>query len=225
MHRVYPAPTGTNGAVRPVHHRVVSSLAIGKHVYVGHDIGAWAGFPYAHLYPRDLYGVSLIDANIAGVTLAPTITLGADAWRQWHFLFNAVDDLPEALLAGRERILIEWFFANKTANWRAAFSTADIDEYERVYAAPGAMRGMLGYYRAVVENMSQNDTFARTPIEVPVLAIGADGGSAPDMPEKLGPLGTDVRGGSISDCGHYIAEEQPQELSARISAFVSDITA
>ena len=206
-------------------HGLVRALGIGKHVYVGHDIGAWAGFAYAHLYAPDLHGVVLIDANIAGVTLPPTIALGPDGWRSWHFLFNAVADLPEALLAGRERILIEWFFAHKSANWPVAFSAADIDEYERVYAAPGGLRGMLGYYRAVPENMRQNAAFARTPIRIPVLALGADAGSAPDLPEKLKPLCTDMRGGMIAECGHYIPEERPRDLSERISAFVADITA
>lgn len=161
--------------------------------------------------------------SIAGVTLPPAIAIGPDSRRSWHFLSNAVADLPEALLAGRERILIEWFFAHKSANGQAAFTTADNDEYERVYAAPGGRRGMLGYYRAVPQNMDQNKTFARTPIQVPVLALGADAGSAPDLPDKLAPLCTDFRGGTIADSGHYIPAEQPQALSARIAAFVADV--
>jgi pimeloyl-ACP methyl ester carboxylesterase len=205
-------------------HGLLETLGIGKHVYVGHDIGAWVGFAYAHLYPQDLHGVSLIDANIAGVTLPAAITVGPDSWRSWHFLFNAVDDLPEALLAGRERILLEWFFAHKTANWQATFTTADLDEYERVYAAPGRLRGMLGYYRAVQENIRQNAEFARAPITVPVLAIGADVGSAPDLPDKLKPLCTDLRGAMVTASGHYIPEEQPHDLAERLSAFAKDVT-
>lgn len=204
-------------------HGLVEALGIGRHTYVGHDIGAWVGFAYAHLYPADLHGVVLIDANIAGVTLPPSIALGPDNWRSWHFMFNAIPDLPEALLAGRERILIEWFLAHKTANWQATFDTADIDEYERVYAAPGGLRGMLGYYRAVLENMRQNTAFARTPISVPVLAVGADAGSAPDLPDKLRPLCENLRAAMVTDSGHYIPEEQPAVLSEHIAAFVADL--
>jgi hypothetical protein len=65
-------------------------------------------------------------------------------------------DLPEALLERRERVLIEWFFQRKAANPAATFSRADIDEYERVYRAPGGRRRMLAYYRAVAEDMEQN---------------------------------------------------------------------
>ena len=102
-------------------------------------------------------------------------------------------------------------------------STADIDEYERVYAAPGGLRGMLGYYRAVVENMRQNTAFARAPISIPVLALSAESGSAPDLPDKLRPLCTDLRSGMLVGSGHYVPEEQPHALSDLIDAFVTDI--
>src|SRR5881628_3339414 len=128
-------------------HGLLTTLGHDRYVYVGHDIGAWVGYALAHEFPDALRGISLIDGNIPGVTLPDTITLGPDNWRKFHFLFNSVQDLPEALLAGRERIFIEWFFQHKTASIRQAFTSADLDEYERAYSMPGGMRGMLNYYR------------------------------------------------------------------------------
>ncbi|MFL4901673.1 alpha/beta fold hydrolase [Streptomyces sp. MMS24-I2-30] len=196
-----------------------------RYVLVGHDVGAWVGYAYAHQFAADLRGVVLLDGNIPGVTLRPTITLGPDNWRNWHFLFNPIPDLPEALLQGRERILIEWFFSGKTANWRSTFSKADIDEYERVYQAPGGMRGMLGYYRAVLEDIEQNTPLMQRKIDVPILALGGEVGSAPDLYESMQPLGRDVRGGVIARSGHYIPEEEPEALAREISDFVNDLRA
>lgn len=196
-----------------------------RYVLVGHDIGAWVGYAYAHQFAADLRGVVLLDGNIPGVTLRPTITLGPDNWRNWHFLFNPIPDLPEALLQGRERVLIEWFFSRKTANWRSTFSKADIDEYERVYQTPGGLRGMLGYYRAVLEDIEQNTPLMRRKIDVPVLALGGEVGSAPDLYESMRPLGSDVRGGVIAGSGHYIPEEEPEALAREISDFVNDLKA
>jgi len=158
-------------------HRVralLRHLGVGRHVYVGHDVGPWVGFAHAHLHPRDLYGVALLDANIAGVTLPASIELGPDSWRSWHFFFNALEQLPEALLTGRERVLIEWFFAHKALDWRAVFTTSDLDEYESVHSSPPGMSGVLGYYRAVQENARQNTDFSRSLIQVPVLALAGD---------------------------------------------------
>jgi len=110
--------------------------------------------------------VALLDGNIPGVALEPTITLGPDNWRSFHFLYNAVPDLPEALRAGRERMLIEWFLQGKTASVRQTFSQADIDEYERAYRMPGGLRGMLGYYRAVLDDIQIHAELKTRRIEV-----------------------------------------------------------
>lgn len=200
-------------------HSLLSALEHHRYVLVGHDIGSWVAYPYAHEYDEELRGVVLLDGNIPGVTLHPTITLGPENWRTWHFLFNPIADLPEALFQGRERVLIEWFFNRKTANPAATFAREDIDEYERVYASLGGMRGMLGYYRAVFEDIKQNAPLAGLRLSVPVLALGAERGSAPDLYERLVPLCTELRGGVIKECGHYIPEEQPESLARELLAF------
>jgi len=199
---------------------LVAALGHDRHVYVGHDIGAWIGYPYAHRHADQLRGLVLLDGNIPGVTLPPKIGLGH---RSWHFPFHLVDDLPEALLRDRERIYIEWFFRTKTANWLNTWSHADLDEYERVYRNPGGLRGMLGYYRAALIDMEQNASHAKNGIPVPVLALGGDVGDAPDLFERAQELGSDVRGGQIKNSGHYIPEEQPAALVDEIIAFVDTL--
>lgn len=199
---------------------LLKALDVGRHVLVGHDVGSWVSYPYAHAYEKELAGVVFLDANIPGVTLQPTLKIAdPDYWRNWHFLFNMIADLPEALLAGRERILIEWFFNNKTANAMATFDKADIDEYERVYAMLGGMRGMLGYYRAVITDMEQNKALFARRLDVPMLALGGDVGSAPGIFEAMQPLGSDVHGGIIANSGHYIPEEQPEALVRKLVEF------
>jgi pimeloyl-ACP methyl ester carboxylesterase len=204
-------------------HGVLKTLGHEKYVYVGHDIGAWVGYAFAHDFSDSLRGIALIDGNIPGVSLKSTIELGPDNWRSFHFLFNAIRDLPEALLADRERILIEWFFQGKTASARQTFSQADIDEYERVYRMPGGLRGMLGYYRAVLHDIQIHTELKTRPIEIPVLALTADFGSAPDLHERLQPLARDLRGGLIADSGHYIPEEQPEALADQLREFIASL--
>ncbi|WMD22387.1 alpha/beta hydrolase [Achromobacter seleniivolatilans] len=198
------------------------TLGLTRYALAGHDIGAWVGYPYAARYPGEVERLVLLDANIPGVTLKPSIELGPDNWKSWHFLFNSVPDLPEALLAGRERILIEWFFSRKTANKPGVFSRADIDEYERVYQTLGGLRGMLGYYRAANEDAAQNRELRDKPLTLPVLALGGDQGSAPDLHQALKPLALNLQGGVLQDCGHYLPEEQPRELARRMLAFLTE---
>ena len=154
-------------------------LGLTRYALAGHDIGAWIAYPYAARHADEVERVVLLDANIPGVTLKPAIELGPDNWKSWHFLFNSVPDLPEALLQGRERILIEWFFSRKTANKPGVFSAADIDEYERVYQTLGGLRGMLGYYRAAHQDALQNRELRDAPLTVPVLALAETGAARP----------------------------------------------
>lgn len=204
-------------------HDLLKTIGVQRHFFVGHDIGSWVAYPYAHQYSANLDGVAFIDGNIPGVTLAPEVSVTAPSnWKSWHFLFNAVEDLPEALIAGRERVLIEWFFNKKSANSAAAFEPSDIDEYVKSYSSLGGLRGMLGYYRAVEEDIQQNEKFLANKITIPALALGGDVGSAPTIHHAMMPLCENLRGGRIGACGHYIPEEQPEKLAAELLRFFED---
>ncbi|WP_431264985.1 alpha/beta fold hydrolase [Roseateles chitinivorans] len=195
---------------------LLDTLGLDRVALVGHDIGAWMAYPFAARHPEAVTHLALLDANIPGVTLAERFELGPDNWKRWHFLFNTVPDLPEALLKDRERVLIEWFFARKTANAPAVFDRADIDEYERVYRQPGGLRGMLGYYRAAIADAAANRALADTPMRMPVLALGGDVGSAPDLFDAMRGRAERLQGGVLSDCGHYLPEEQPDVVTEHL---------
>lgn len=204
-------------------HELVITLGLKKILYVGHDVGSWVGFTYAHLFPDDLLGIALIDANIPGVTLQKQIPLDTESWRSWHFLFNAIPDLPEELLKDKERVLLEWFFSNKAHNWRNAFTEEDIDEYVREYRQLGVMRGMLGYYRAVLDDFKINEPLCEKKIVVPILTINGEFGSSQDIFEKLKTLGKTVTGKVVNGSGHYIPEEKPEELAVQLLEFIKGL--
>ncbi|MDN6968250.1 alpha/beta hydrolase [Oenococcus sp. UCMA 17063] len=202
---------------------LLSKLNIGKCIYVGHDVGSWVGFAFAHLFTKNLFGVALIDGNIPNVTLPNAIPLDSESWRSWHFLFNALPDLPETLLKGNERELLEWFFSNKAANWKESFSKEDVDEYEKNYTMPGVMRGMLGYYRAVLEDIKIHKKFIEQKIKIPILAVSGELGSSRDLADKLTPFCEKLHGETIPKSGHYVPEEEPQALCKCLSTFIDNI--
>jgi pimeloyl-ACP methyl ester carboxylesterase len=118
---------------------------------VGHDVGTWIGYAYAADWPSDVRRLALFDAGLPGVSPPPAAGIpSADLnLRTWHFAFNRLDDLPELLLAGREREFLTWLFRAKAVrHW--AITAIDLEEYVRVNAAPGASRAALSYYRAIL---------------------------------------------------------------------------
>ena len=74
------------------------------------------------------------------------------AQRWWH-LFHQVPDLPEALVYGRERLYLEFFYMNG-CDVAGAIGDADIAEYVRTYSQAGAMRAGFNFYRALQRKMS-----------------------------------------------------------------------
>jgi microsomal epoxide hydrolase len=138
--------------------------------------------------------------------------------KTWQFFFNAVPDVPEMLTAGREREYLSWFFRTKAAR-PDAISPATIDVYVKEYAEPGGMRAGFAYYRAVFDDIDQNTISKKTPLAMPVLALGGDHAVGDALRQAMTTAATDVSGGSIAACGHYIPEEAPRELIRRFNAF------
>jgi pimeloyl-ACP methyl ester carboxylesterase len=161
-------------------HDLLERLGLSRYGLAAHDIGAWIALPYALIFANEVSRLAILDAGIPGVTLPDLLPADPErAWRTWHFAFHAVPDLPEVLIAGRERVYLDWFLRRKAANPQS-FSEADLDEYVRIFSMPGALRAGLAFYRSVSRSAEQNRALIRAAkLTMPVLAVSADQGSNP----------------------------------------------
>ncbi len=203
-------------------HDLLARLGLSRYALAAHDIGAWVAFPYALNFGAEVTRLALLDAGIPGVTLPDNLPTAPDrAWQTWHFAFNTIPDLPEALIGGKERVYLDWFLRRKAAN-PMSFADEDLDEYVRVFSLPGALRAGLSFYRAASQSAEQNRTLTRdAKLVMPVLAVSADQGSIPDMAAPLRPFAENIRGETITQCGHFIPEEQPEALARLLGEFFS----
>lgn len=201
----------------------LTALEVPKYWLVAHDIGAWVAFSLALKYPERLNGVALLDAGIPGITLPDAVPLDPErAWKTWHFAFHLVPELPETLLAGREREYVGWFLRAKALS-PDTFESADIDHYAAAIAAEGGLRASLAYYRDAAESARQNhDALALEGgrLTVPVLAISGSHGSIPDMAASIGPWAANVTGVVIPQAGHFIPDEQPGATADALTGFI-----
>jgi len=200
----------------------VTALDVPKYWLVAHDIGAWVAFSLALAHEERLHGVALLDAGIPGVTLPDAIPTDPDrAWKTWHFAFHLVPELPETLLAGRERDYVGWFLTAKALS-PTTFGSAEIDHYAAAMAAEGGLRASLAYYRDAAESARKNRAaLRRRHLTVPVLGISGSHGSIPDMAASLSPWADNATGVVIPDAGHFIPDEQPDAVVAALTAFVA----
>ena len=200
-------------------YQLVRKLGFGKIFLVGHDWGGPVAYAYACAHPDDVRKLVILDVTIPGESWEriPQVTRRGGVW---HLAFHNVRDLPEALIAGRERTYLSWFY--RSGYDPSAINEGDIDEYTRCYSAPGAMRAGFEYYRAIFTDIDHNKENAKTKLKMPVLAFGGEVGFHKLPLRSMQELAENVRGGVIERCGHWIAEERPEFLSDQLLAFFAE---
>ncbi len=183
---------------------------------VGHDIGMMVAYAYAAAHPRDVRRLVVMDAPLPGIPPFDQITHSPGAW---HIPFQQAPDLPEALVAGRERLYLTYHYQRFAYN-PASITDAEIDEYLRHYTQPGAMRAAFAWFRAFPQDAGENQEYAKTKLPMPVLAMGGAISNGPIMLAEFQVVASNVRGIVIGDCGHWIADERPRFFTEQLLAFL-----
>ena len=194
-------------------------LGLQRFHLVGHDWGGPTAFALACAAPERVRTLAILDVTVPGI--GPDISQGG---RRWHHAFHMTPELPEALVQGREREYLSWFFA--AFSWqRGAISAADVDEYVRCYSQPGELAAGFAYYRNIPQDLADNQATLASGfrLPMPVLALGGGRsearGRGEEPIESLRLIAADVQGGAVPDCGHFIPEEQPELLARRLLEF------
>src|SRR5215510_11921794 len=198
-------------------YELVRQLGFERVFLVGHDWGGPVAYAYACAHPKDVRKLVALDTAIPGAAFEQAFLTLPHAW---YFRFQMVRDLPEALISGRERMYLSWFY--RMAYNPTAISEEDIDEYVRCYSAPGGMRAGFEYYRAIFTDLEHNNVNARTKLAMPVLALGGERGFGEMTLRSMQVVAENVRGGLIEQCGHWIAEERPDYLFEQLVSFFNE---
>ncbi|PFH11019.1 pimeloyl-ACP methyl ester carboxylesterase [Collimonas sp. PA-H2] len=206
-------------------HQFVEALGLahdGQLYVAGHDVGAWIAYAYAADWSADVKRLVVLEAALPGITPPAPAGVPSDNanTRTWHFGFNRLDDLPEILVQGHERAYLSWIFQQKaTRNW--VFTPDVIDEYVRVFIQPGGPRAAFSYYRVAFSDsgLKQNRLRAQTKLTMPVLAVGGQFGVADLLTNTMKIVANDVTGKQINNCGHFVLEECPKEVTEVLQDF------
>ena len=203
---------------------LLSYLDITSPVHVvGHDIGGMIAYALACRFPNRVASVAWGECPLPGTTVYER-ERRENAVQQFHFIFHSVPDLPEALVAGRERMYLGHFF-DKICYNAAAVGEEDLDYYAREYAKPGAMRCAFEVYRAFEKDKQENKDWmgVRGKCKVPAMVLSGEISRHKEEAEKMfmevHEEGTwDV--GIVAGAGHYLAEENPEGFVKVVLAFI-----
>jgi pimeloyl-ACP methyl ester carboxylesterase len=202
-------------------HLLVGQLQVGPLHLTGQDIGGATVFRLAATHPEDVRSFTAIEMGLPGFGLEGLgdITHGGS----WHIGVMAAPGVPEMLLVGREReFLGDWAFAAMTAV-RGSVTDTDVDEFVRTYSRPDGWRGAIGLYQSMLTEGDNIKALAATnPLTMPILAIGAGGGTfTEETVSQITPDG--IKSVQLEGVGHYVALEAPAMLSNAILEFLESV--
>jgi pimeloyl-ACP methyl ester carboxylesterase len=196
-------------------YELVRALGYERVNIAGEDIGSMVAFSFAANHPDATAKLALWepghpDKSFAGFPMLPAPGLP----HLWWFAFNQVDELPEKLLAGRFRLLVDWLI-DKQAMAPEAISERSREIYAAAYDAPGAVRASNGWYQTFGQDIADADEYSQ--LRMPVLALGGIYFAA--VRALIEKRASDIRFVEFAGAGHYLSEERPDDLVRELRAF------
>lgn len=193
---------------------------------MGHDMGAPPALLWAAKYPEEVKGLVYLEepallpdvlANII-VYKPETMTNGS----LWWWPLALATDMPERLIVGNEEKFLSWFYQTYTAD-QASIPKAAVAETLRSFRGAEGVNGAFGVYRAAFATIDQTRPLMEHKLTLPILAIGGEKVLGADVASTVRLLATNVRGEVIANCGHFIPEEQPDELMRLVKDFTDSL--
>src|SRR5919107_4101987 len=190
---------------------------------VGHHTGYLIGYALAADHPERVDRVALAEVpGPLGVNPSPPLFGLPEPINNklWHLAFNRVnDEMTEQLVRGREDIFFGYEFAIQGGGKKLP------DEVQRyyfdLYSDPDVLRGSFGLYRELDTTLAQNDQRKNRPLTMPVLAIGGAESWDEEVGNGMKPAAEDVQSVVIDGCGHWVAEQAPEEMLEALTEFLA----
>lgn len=184
---------------------------------VGYDLGGGTAYAFASMFPEQVRKLAFIEYAPPGYGYEYGMQPVRN-WQAWQLAFFTVPDVAVQFIAGRERELLSWYFWHWSYNPETV-SQEDFEHYVRQLQKPGALRAGFNWFASVFDDAEQVKEFAKKRLIMPVLALGGEMGANDFVLQGIRQLGENVTGGVIKKAGHWIADEQPTELSNQLLQF------
>lgn len=198
-------------------HEMVKKLGYKNIKLVGHDIGLMVAYAYAAQYPNEVKKVALMDAMLPGIEPVWTRVTTAS----WHISFFE-QSISAILMKGHEKEFLNDFWPQHLGKNKNAFYKAETDEFIRSYSVEGAIAGSLKWYKAFQLDVADNHEFMKQKLKMPFLAMGGEYSTAPFLANHVRLIATNVSEAIITDAGHWLVQEQPNQVLKGLTDFFSD---
>ncbi|MFF3564889.1 alpha/beta fold hydrolase [Streptomyces sp. NPDC002574] len=200
---------------------LMDALGHQRFAVAGHDTGMPIAYALAADHPGRVERLVVAEAPLPGISTSPP--LFGPEWlnnRVWHIGFNRLAEINELLVRGREDIFFGFEFDINAAKKLPDYA---VGHYVRTLASGrDALRGSFGFYRAFDTTLAQNVERQKAGLlTMPVLAVGGALSIADGAGVTMKAAAHDVQTLVIPDCGHWVAEEAPEDMLAALTSFLA----
>jgi len=200
---------------------LMDALGHRRFALYGTDVGMPIAYALAADHPDRVDRLVVSEAPLPGISPSPPLFLPPLLnERLWHLAFNQLPTVNEQLVTGREEI---FFGAEFDASAGTNKLPAEAVRYyiDTLAAGPDHLRGSFEFYRAIPTTSAQNEQRKTRRLSMPVLAIGGAESSGEGAGNTMKLAADDVQTLVIPGCGHWVAEQAPEELLAALTAFLA----
>lgn len=183
---------------------------------VAHDMGAPPALLWASDHPEEIAGLLYVEAPVMlQPVLENIITYTPEAMAQgsmWWWVLPLAPGVPEALMVGKEREFLNWFYQGPAVVKHEAISPESVNEYLRTFSGTKGVLGAIGVYRAAFTTIEQTAPLTRSKVKIPVVAMGGEKGLGGKVGQTVSMVASDVKSVVIPKCGHFLPEEAPDAV-------------
>jgi pimeloyl-ACP methyl ester carboxylesterase len=185
---------------------------------VGHDWGAAVAYSLAMLHPDKVDRLAILNVPHPARLLKAFRTV-KQLRKSWYMFFFQLPSIPEKLFA-RDG----YSFAKRSlrADARGAFSDEDLRLYVEAWSQPGALSGMIDYYRAALRRSPRKALAGMRPIEASTLVIWGERDSylGSEMAEPESRWVPHVRVERLPESAHWVQLDAPERVNELLVDFL-----
>ena len=202
---------------------VMEALGHRRFAVVAHDRGARVAHRMALDHPDRVERLVLADILPTAYVYSHVDRALATAYYHWFF-FLQPEPLPELLIGADPAAYLRSLLGAWGSDRLDCYDPEAYADYERCFSDPDARHAMLEDYRAGASIDLDHDAEGGL-IAAPTLVVWGTEGVVARNPED--PLevwrryGRDVAGAAVAGAGHFLVEEQPEAVLARLRRFLA----
>jgi haloacetate dehalogenase len=201
----------------------MAALGFESFAVVGHDRGGRVAHRLALDHPDRITRLAVLDIVPTRAVFTNVSKELATAYYHWFFLIQPYD-FPERLIGADPGYYVE----HKLRTWSAgehAFAPGAVAEYRRCFEDPEVIHATCEDYRAAASiDLEHDEADLDRKVHCRLLALWGESGRIAQLFDVLATWrerATDVRGRGLG-CGHFPAEEAPEETAEELLAFLTD---